>query len=635
MDSCTGLTGAARGLRHRSRYKKQSEPEQAAVLPTAAKSQSTARARKGAAAPAAMAAALTRQSSAGLARTSSAHERSMRLDIERSTRTLEAATAKVEAELRAAQTEIELLRAKVTELAVAGGQFDRAGGDLDPIPRTLSEEEKAALLTKLSNIPIHATDQVAAIVKEYCGDEDEDLDVSALPTDALLRIQELLSALATADTGETGPCERVAGAMVAHHQRAPPGDHRLHEVDREPLPSKNVARRRPRASTGFFQPNLAAVQPTSQQAAETNASPRRRARPEDLSRSRSTRGNSEKIRATETPSFHQAGESQPSQALDTTHSSNETVSRTSTFADLLQEIGEVDEKSLSSEQVTARPVTFSFVGGPAGLSMDRTSTAEMTEADMNRTSTVAMAPPEPTHEEAAFVGEVNHTVSIIAACQSGGADTRLAAEAIRHLAKLVQDSQGKVVYAKQIAVAEASRALLIRALTMYAAVPAMQIVTLGALLSVSRDNPSACEALWAAGGADVVPWALATHVGDARLQLYALALGSQLAQHGGTGVRAALAGANMVEAIATAMRTHSHDGLILNYSCTTLNALLCEPSVAQHVGTQIWNFGIVQLVQAALPLHVGNNRFERLRQSAEQLAELMSQAAARAAHRLA
>eukprot|EP01043_Picozoa_sp_COSAG02_P113241 COSAG02_NODE_49485_length_326_cov_1.127753_1_plen_73_part_10 len=73
MDSCTALTGAAWGLCPRSRYKQ--ETEQAAV-PSAAKSQSTPRARKQAAAPGAMAAALTRQSSASLARASSVHERS-------------------------------------------------------------------------------------------------------------------------------------------------------------------------------------------------------------------------------------------------------------------------------------------------------------------------------------------------------------------------------------------------------------------------------------------------------------------------------------------------------------------------------------------------------------------------------
>ena len=91
----------------------------------------------------------------------------------------------------------------------------------------------------------------------------------------------------------------------------------------------------------------------------------------------------------------------------------------------------------------------------------------------------------------------------------------------------------------------------------------------------------------------------------------------------------------MVEAIATIMHAHNHDGMIFRYGCNILNVLLCDPSVAHYVATQVWNLGIVQLVQAALPLHVGKSGFEKLRRSAEQLAELMSQAAAFVAHGLA
>jgi hypothetical protein len=605
-----------------------------------------------------MAAALTRQST-GLARASSASERSKRLIIERSTRTLEAENAKVEAELQAAQTEIELLREKVTALALAGGHSDNLGSDLVPLPRTFSEEEKAALLTRLSNIPIEATDHVAAIVKDYCNDED--VDISALPVAALLRIQETLDALTKAGAGEQRSSETVVGATIAQHQRAPPG---ILTLDPEPSPSKNATRRR-RASTGFFQPNPAAVRATPQQAPETNASPTRRARPQDLSRSHSTRGSPAKFRATETPAFHRADETQPSQPRPTAHSSNEAVSRTSTFADLLQEIGEEDERSPLAEHATARPVTFSFVGAPAGSSMGRTSTEQMADEDMNRTSTVMMASPEGmsrtstvkmtsptgfglptgaslsrlstepmslpqnTCEDPAFVAELQHTVSIVAA---SGADMKLAARAILKLAKLVQDSSGKVVIGKQVAVAKASGGLLVQALRVYAAVPVMQAVTLIALLSVSRDNVTVCEALCAAGGVDAVLCTMATHVNETRLQQHSLALLSQVAQHGGTLAPPALVGANVVEAIATVMHAHSHDGLIFRYSCTILNVLLCEPGVAHYVATPVWNFGIVQLVQAALPLHVSKSGFEQLRRSAEQLAELMSQAAAHAAH---
>lgn len=568
--------------------------------------------------PGVIAADLKSQST-GLTRESSASERSKRLTIERSTRTLEIETAKVESELQAAQAEIMQLKAKVNTLALGGG-LESVSSDLEPLPSTLSEDWKATLLNSLSNVPMGATDSIAAIVKDYS--DGEEVDLSELPVDALVRIKETIDALTKLNTDARGAAaskpstrEIPSSAATAQHQRAAPS---IPSLGSSTASVTTSPRRRRRQSTGVSRPNLAAAGAAPQQAPALSTKPSRRARPQDLSRNRSTRGNATKIRATSVPKFAQASEPVCPETQSMTNSSNETMSRTSTFADLIDELG---EENTAPEEAPTRPVTFSFVGAQT---LCPTSTVQMADSDLSRTRTLEMSSLD-VAEDAAFLAEVQHIVSILAA---SGADTKLAAGATLKLAKLVLDSQGQIVVTKQNAVAEASGGLLVQALRVYAAVPLMQVSALTSLLHLCKDNVAVCEAIHGAGGVELLFATMAAYVAEARIQQKALALSSQLAQHGGSATHTALVGANVVEAIATVMREHNQDGSVFLYGCITLNALLCAPTVAQYVATQVWSFGIVQSVQAVLPLHVSKKGFEKLRINAEKLATLMAQAAA-------
>ena len=629
-------------------YTKQVESEQGEAHPLGETQSHTEQGAAKPAAPAEIAATLARHSSASLARHSSASERSRRREIEHSTKLLEADSAQVGDQLQAAQTEIELLKTQVAELmlgskrqdvellktkvaTLAGGQLRSVDSELPPKPRSLSDEEKAALLRSLAKIPIEATDDVAAIVQEFCSDEE--VDLAALPVAALLRIKDTLDALAKPSTGRTP-------SILAFTPRA-----RAEEPAAQPSHAKTF--RRSREPSGGFRPNPAAVSFAPLPA--SGASPSRRARPEDLSHTSSTRGNAAKVRATATPTFTQAAETQPSQPQHTVHSSDE-MSRTSTFADMLKGLSEGGAEQFLADQAATRPVTYSFVGVP-GFSMDRTSTDEMTEADrtwtdalemedadMSRTTTVQMSDmsrtttvqmQSATEEDRArrldrFVAEVQQTLSVLA---TSGADTKQAFRAVQNITKLVRNGQGQFVAARQNAVAEVGGASLLHTLSVYAAVPGRLTLTLIALLHLCYGNATVCQGVCGAGGVELILGTMASHLREVRLQQEALGLSTQFAQHGGVAARAALVGANVLQAIATAMRTHSRDSLIFRYGCTTLNALLRDPSVALHTANQVWHLGIVQLVQTALPQHVGKRDFEKLRSSAEQLAELMSQAA--------
>ena len=532
-------------------YTKQVESEQGEAHPLGETQSHTEQGAAKPAAPAEIAATLARHSSASLARHSSASERSRRREIEHSTKLLEADSAQVGDQLQAAQTEIELLKTQVAELmlgskrqdvellktkvaTLAGGQLRSVDSELPPKPRSLSDEEKAALLRSLAKIPIEATDDVAAIVQEHCGDEE--VDLAALPVAALLRIKDTLDALAKPSTGRTP-------SILAFTPRA-----RAEEPAAQPSHAKTF--RRSREPSGGFRPNPAAVSFAPLPA--SGASPSRRARPEDLSHTSSTRGNAAKVRATATPTFTQAAETQPSQPQHTVHSSDE-MSRTSTFADMLKGLSEGGAEQFLADQAATRPVTYSFVGVP-GFSMDRTSTDEMTEADRTWTDALEMEDADMSRTTTVQMSDMSRTTTV--QMQSATEEDR--ARRVDRFVVLQQE-----------------------------------------LLSVQLLS----------------------------VQQEALGLSAQFAQHGGVAARAALVGANVVQAIATAMRTHSRDSLIFRYGCTTLNALLRDPSVALHTANQVWHLGIVQLVQTALPQHVGKRDFEKLRSSAEQLAELMSQAA--------
>ena len=146
-----------------------------------------------------------------LVREASASERAKRLAIERSTSALEAENSQVEAELQKAKSEIKLLKAKVTALAL-GGQLETASSDLKPLPRSLSEEEKVALLKNLTNVPIELTDDISAIVQEYC--KDEEVDLSKLPMAALVRIKETVDALAKSRTKAVATTESIRNRNV-------------------------------------------------------------------------------------------------------------------------------------------------------------------------------------------------------------------------------------------------------------------------------------------------------------------------------------------------------------------------------------------------------------------------------------
>ena len=605
-------------------YKRQVESEQSEAYPLGETRSHTEKVVEKPAAPAEIAASLARHSSASLARHSSASERSKRREIEHSTKLLEADNAAVDDQLQAAQTEIELLKAQVAELhsqrqevellktkvaTLAGGQVHSVDSDSSPKPRSLSNEEVAALLRSLDKIPIEATDDVAAIVQEYCSDED--VDVSALPMAALLRIKDTLDALAKPSIGR-GP------SILASTPRA--------RAD-EDVPSHSKSSRRSRAPSGGFRPNPAvsfAPLPASA------ASPSRRVRPDDLSHTVSTRGNYAKVRATDTPTFRQAAEALPSDPQHTVHSSDE-MSRTSTFADILKELGEEGTEQFLADQAATRPVTYSFLGAPM-TETDRTLTAalEMEDADMSRTTTVQMsaAEKERTGWMDPSVAEIQQALSMFA---FSGADTKQVYRATQNIIKLVRNDAGQIAAARQNAVADAGGASLLHALRVHAAVPGILTVTLIALVYLCYGNAVVCQHVSGAGGVELILGTMARHLREVRLQQEALRVSSQFAQHGENAARTALVGANVVQAIAAVMRAHSRDSLIFRYGCTTLNALLREPGVALHVAKHVWHLGIVQLVQTALPQHVGTRDFEKLRSSAEELAELMSQAASLAA----
>ena len=98
-------------------------------------------------APAAGGAALSRGSSAALARQSSAKERAHRLTLQSSTARIQVQNAQVEAELAAAKREIEALRSRVQQ-----GQQPEEVEDPEELPRTLSEQEKEELLAQLQHV---------------------------------------------------------------------------------------------------------------------------------------------------------------------------------------------------------------------------------------------------------------------------------------------------------------------------------------------------------------------------------------------------------------------------------------------------------------------------------------------------
>ena len=97
-------------------------------------------------------AALSRGSSAALARQSSAKERAHRLTLQSSTARIQAQNAQVEAELAAAKREIEALRSRVQQEGQQPEPAPEEVEDPEELPRTLSEQEKEELLSSLQHV---------------------------------------------------------------------------------------------------------------------------------------------------------------------------------------------------------------------------------------------------------------------------------------------------------------------------------------------------------------------------------------------------------------------------------------------------------------------------------------------------
>jgi hypothetical protein len=301
-------------------------------------------------------------------------------------------------------------------------------------------------------------------------------------------------------------------------------------------------------------------------------------------------------------------------------------------------------------QLVARPVTFSCGSTTCHpqeeelLGRTSTTAVEMAEADqeeelMGRTSTTAVVMADAEQVVAAETAaqrrseqmdanraKVQRAMSVFAA-----SDAKQACKVVQALARLVLNSQGQFEAAKQNFVAEAGCDVLVHALSLHAADPTMLYATVCMLVRLCYGNAAVSQGVYAAGVVELLLGTMATHMREPRLQQESLCLAAQLAQYGGSGACAGLVSANIVEAIATAMQTHSQNSSILRYGSNTLNALLSEPSTALHVATQIWHLGIAQMVQTALPSHSSTRDFEKLVRSADQLAELMSQAAVYAA----